>query len=294
MQASSTLLPSLHHALLGRERADGLKGFALLAMLAVWLLATSAPAGAEVLVLRSGEQVQTKGPYEVRGGRVIYTSPSGDLLSLRASEVDLEATETLKESARATGGESTAKPEPQNPSDDLGRQASPRKVVATITNRDVGTARPSRQPVADAAPDNASGEGSSASVQASPSGHLLVVSESSDQLGTQGFVLTGTVANQGNATAVQIRVNATLVDVDGNALEAGTVALDGVRLEPGDSAPFTISLDSAPAYDSVRFDIASVPLVRRPADVPADGDPDATADGDEEGSSSSFPPQDAR
>lgn len=46
---------------------------------------------ADWLVLRTGERVETKGHWTVKGKQVVYTSPNQALLSVRLSEVDLEA-----------------------------------------------------------------------------------------------------------------------------------------------------------------------------------------------------------
>lgn len=53
----------------------------------------TSPASSEVLVLVDGQSVETSGPWEVRGGLIIYTTLAGTLSSIRASLVDLEATE---------------------------------------------------------------------------------------------------------------------------------------------------------------------------------------------------------
>ena len=52
-----------------------------------------AAARAEILVLVDGQTVETDGPWEVRGGQIVYTARGGTLSSIRASLVDMVATE---------------------------------------------------------------------------------------------------------------------------------------------------------------------------------------------------------
>ncbi len=47
--------------------------------------------------MRDGSRVETKGPYEVKGRRVLFSDPQGRLSSLRLDEVDLEASRRLAE-----------------------------------------------------------------------------------------------------------------------------------------------------------------------------------------------------
>lgn len=55
------------------------------------------PADADILVLRDGHRLETDGPWEVRGGQVVFRTPHGVLSSLRLDEVDLEASRRATE-----------------------------------------------------------------------------------------------------------------------------------------------------------------------------------------------------
>src|SRR5262249_20199399 len=50
---------------------------------------------ADWLVLRSGDQVETRGEWKVEGPKVVFTSTRGVLSSVRASEVDVDASRAL-------------------------------------------------------------------------------------------------------------------------------------------------------------------------------------------------------
>lgn len=79
--------------------------------------------GADWLVTREGERIETQGPWEVKKGTVVFTLPSGTLSSLRLSAVDLEASEALTAEA--------ARPAPPPP------PAGPPPPVLTITDKDI-------------------------------------------------------------------------------------------------------------------------------------------------------------
>src|SRR3954449_11180111 len=65
--------------------------------LLAWGAAAYAPARADWLVTREGGRVETKGPWQVKGKLVVFArAGDGSLASLRATEVDLDA------SAKAT------------------------------------------------------------------------------------------------------------------------------------------------------------------------------------------------
>jgi len=67
------------------------------AALGLLLLEAAMSARADWLVTREGGRVETKGPWQVKGKLVVFTrAADSGLASLRASEVDLEA------SAKAT------------------------------------------------------------------------------------------------------------------------------------------------------------------------------------------------
>lgn len=79
---------------------------------------------ADWLVLRDGARVETRGPWQVKAGQVIFTQTNGTLSSLRLRDVDLEASRTLTEQP------APAAPEPEKP-------AAPKEPVMVITDREI-------------------------------------------------------------------------------------------------------------------------------------------------------------
>ena len=62
------------------------------ALLPALALAQPAPSGAQVVVLRDGTRYTLSKPYEVRGSQARFQLAKGPLVSIPASEIDLEAT----------------------------------------------------------------------------------------------------------------------------------------------------------------------------------------------------------
>jgi glutaredoxin len=58
---------------------------------AALLLALAAAAGADVLVLRDGARVESRGAWQEKGRQVVFTDAGGKLCSLRLADVDLDA-----------------------------------------------------------------------------------------------------------------------------------------------------------------------------------------------------------
>lgn len=103
---------------------------------AVWtallLAAVALPAGADWLVLRTGERAETKGPWKVKGKLVVFTSPKGTLASLRLADVDLAASERATADAKAQA-EKPPEPPPPPPR---------RESVRTLTDADFASKTP--------------------------------------------------------------------------------------------------------------------------------------------------------
>lgn len=102
-------------------------------MLAGWL--TASTAAADWLVTRDGERIETRGAWEARGRRVVFTSTSGTLSSIRLSEIDLEA--SREATARALLAEAPAQETPPPP--------APPPPALVITTEDVGEGTPGAQ-----------------------------------------------------------------------------------------------------------------------------------------------------
>ena len=97
------------------------------ACLALASVSTLGSTKAEILILTDGQRVETRGPWEHKGGLILYTSSAGSLTSIRTSLVDLEATER----ANST---------PEPPQADGAVSAESNRPAVVITQSDVGDA----------------------------------------------------------------------------------------------------------------------------------------------------------
>ena len=103
----------------------------LVPIVAVLALALAGSAEADWLVTVEGQRVQTAGPWEQKGRMIVFRSADGTLASMRASEVDLEASQRLTEAAKRQA-ELDARPKP----------AVKRESVLRLTDADVGHVDP--------------------------------------------------------------------------------------------------------------------------------------------------------
>ena len=113
------------------KRGDLAKSSTRNVLLAVLLSALCLPARADWLVTRDGRTIETKGAWAVSGKLVKFTSIGGVLSSLRADEVDLDA-------SRAETARRNAPPAPASPP----KPAAPKQPVMVLTDADVGHVTP--------------------------------------------------------------------------------------------------------------------------------------------------------
>ncbi len=100
-----------------------------------WLAACgllAGSAGADWLVTRAGERIETEGGWQIKGRMVVFTRPGGTLSSLRLSEVDVDASRE----ATAQAAEAAARPAAPAP------KAPPKRSVRVITTEDIGAGVP--------------------------------------------------------------------------------------------------------------------------------------------------------
>lgn len=101
-----------------------------LLLLIVLLLVPAA--SADWLVTKEGAQIETQGPWKVKGAVVVFTLPNGTLSSMRVRELDLDQSALVTAEANKPPEEETAE-EPEAPE---------REVVAEFTNENIRRATP--------------------------------------------------------------------------------------------------------------------------------------------------------
>jgi hypothetical protein len=218
------------------------------ALLALFLLLApaAAPAGADWLVTREGGRVETRGGWEVRGKLVVFHRPDGALSSLRASEVDLEASRRATEEARLAAERAAA---------ERAKPVAKRASVAVITDKDM---RP-------AAPPSAAQPGEGATTPENEAGNGLIADwQRFGQAGGDGHVtLTGNLRNGSAATVVNLGVAVRLYDETGALIASGQGLLTTSALPPGEQAAFRVDFPGVFSFARAEVEPQGLPLAMR-------------------------------
>ncbi len=220
---------------------------ARISMLAATAALPSADAAqADWVVLIDGARVETKGAWTVKGNLVTFTLPQGTLGSLRAADVDLEA------SAKATADAKAAV-------DARAREAArPKEVqpVLVLTDKDVGHIEPAAAPAAADAEEGGGREAGTAEGPVQITGWDRSLSEADG-----GVMVTGTLTNRGSDVAVGIKVTVRLYDDQGKLIGTAPASLSAEALPPTQSARFTAVFPGILTFYAVKFDIDSTPIL---------------------------------
>lgn len=221
------------------------------------LLAAAAPAAADWLQMRDGSRVETRGPWQVKGAVVAFTLPNGTLASLRAADVDLEASERVT-------AEAAAPPRPApTPAPTPAREA-----VLTITDADLA---PATGEAAAAAPAGTAGSGNAptaapgaarpaapAAGEIDPAAGLEVVAwETSYDADSSTTTLTGTVRNTGKTLAYDVAVVASTFDPEGQPLTRSEAQLAAPGVGPGRTVGFRIAYPGSMRIERAEFELSA-------------------------------------
>jgi hypothetical protein len=209
-------------------------------VLTVAVLAIAASAQADLLVMRDGTRVETRGPWEERGRLVVFTDPSGKLLSIRLSDVDVEA------SHAATKAAEEARNRPVEP-------PAPTEAVFRITDADVAHIDPEDEA------DDLEGE----AVDVEEEAVAVATWEKIESTVDEGVGVRGTIENRGQDVAVAIQVTATIYDLEGLVVGTGAAQLGSTGLVPGESTELVASFPDVLDFEAVRFDVTHQSLATR-------------------------------
>lgn len=192
----------------------------------------AAPCGADWLVTRDGNRVETRGPWEVKGKLVVFHTLKGDLSSLRLAEVDLE------ESRRATAQAELAR---QATEESRQRPPEKRPPAFVLTDENVRHVTP----------------GGAAASQAAPS--LSVASWARASAPDDGHVvITGTLRNTSGVQASDIALTVQLLDAEGRTAATGQAGLTATSLAAGEQVGFRVEFPGINTYTEVKFEPAAV------------------------------------
>lgn len=242
----------------------------------LWLGPAASPAGADRLVTHDGKTIATDGPWEVRGRLVVFTGEDGRLVSMRLSDVDLEA------SREATAAEAEEREEVERQAVEPPPEAPPRAPVLVLTDRDF-TRRP---PAPATAPGEEAGAGEGAEAEGDPAEDgegaegLAEAPDAADpQLSVvawdqrshpdeQHVILVGTLRNDARTVAASVSLEVTLFDEQGETLASVPATLSQTALQPGGVTGFRVEIPDVYHFTGLRFTPSRVSLEVRDDEAP--------------------------
>lgn len=219
------------------------------ALVAAGLLA--APVTADWLVTRDGARIETRGEWEEKGRLIVFTDAKGELASIRASEIDLEA-------SYAATVEAKAPPPPPAPA------PPPGPSVLTLTDDDVGHVDPA----------TLDGEEEAEAEQEEAALADLVVTswQEIEAPDGEGVAIRGTLRNGGTSVATQLRVRVNVFDTDGELQASEEATLTSTTLGVSEVLNFRALFPEVQSVASATFDITNSSFATaRSAAGPDDG-----------------------
>ncbi len=184
------------------------------------------PASGDWLVTRDGAKVETKGPWKVKGGTVVFTLPSGTLSSLRLAEIDLDASSLATAEARRP--QQTPKMQPP----------TSRKSAVVLTDKDIPRAAP--LPAPPATPEAAAESVEDTEERPAADQPKLEIAswKQVDNADIDGLEIVGEIQNAGQDLAFGVGVVVTLLDEDGSQIASADGFVTEKSLAPRTRAGF--------------------------------------------------------
>ncbi len=242
-----------------RVLAGSLRLIALVALLLSSAL--PAPAAADWVVTVDGSRIETDGAWTEKGRMIVFTTADGKLMSMRASEIDVEASRRL-----------TSEMSAPRPVESSGAENTPKPSVFRLTDADVGHVDDDEYFGAPDVGDDDSDEGE----QTAP---ILEVTawDRSDAPSGDGVEVRATLANRSTDVAVSIAVDVTIFDEEGERIANAPGQLASNGLAPGQTTDFVATFPGVIDFTSVHFDVSQRALRTRPlGEAPESGEPQDT------------------
>ena len=209
------------------------------------------PVGADWLVTKEGARVETKGKWNVKGGVVIFTAPSGTLSSIRLSKVDLDASAAVTMEAKNPPPPPVVEEEEEKPeavltltNADLGPRSASGipSPVSQNTDTGTGTSDTARNSAQAAQEEDAAQEGAitdDGTMIDQVSGKMEVVRwEAEDSPVGQAVIVEGILRNGGEQDVKNIRLNVNFVDSEGNVLLFAAAQVRSTVIRAGAASTF--------------------------------------------------------
>lgn len=246
------------------------------------------PAQADVLVIRDGSRIETRGTWEVKGRLVVFTRSDGSLASLRLRDIDLEASRQATEAAAAKADKEPSLGGKGKSVDGASAQTQPRDAAWVLTDADFSRRR-------SMAADGESSESEPTPPDGVPTKASPPVVSSYHREADpvdQHVIVSGTVANQTRTTATAISLDVSLFDEQGNLIEMRRAAVDRKVLLPGAESSFRAEFPDVFNYSAIQFRPTSTNLVTGEGKGPEiPGQEDVSGQGGTDDANSGSPPE---
>lgn len=229
------------------------------------------PAQADWLVLRSGELVETRGPWVAEDKVILFTSKGGLYSSVPLPSVDLESSRETT----ARGGASGSRGTPA-----VAREKAKKAPVLVLVDGDVArwtAAEPSSVTNGDGSTVAGARVPSSDSLERRPAGQTnarlssAVVDWRSHDLEPGGVSISGRLQNKGDRTTVGMSVTILLTNAEGVVMAEAPARLSARALGPGSRAVFQVDFPRVGFFSRVDFVVEGIDLEstasREPDDV---------------------------
>jgi len=215
------------------------------ALLGLLILGPAAlPARADWLVTRDGGRVETKGTWQIKGKLVVFTrAADGALASLRASEVDLDA------SAKATA-DAKVKAEAPPPVE------VPQKKIAVLTDKAFRKPAP---PGEGDTPDKG---------PPAKSGPLAVSNwKKMDSPSGDGITIEGQIHNTSRELMINTSVDVQLFNESGDRVGSAQGLLTSTSIQPDGTASFRANFPGVFTFTDAKFQVNGQPLTIVPPEA---------------------------
>jgi hypothetical protein len=248
-----------------------LRSTALVLAVGISLLPAAAVhrAAADWLVTSEGGRVKTRGPWEVKGKLVVFTAADGTLSSLRATQVDLDASRRATAESKQALADAEKAPQP-----------APRKSVRSITDKDVG--HPDQKASEAAKPGDSTGAGSAATATDAKTGAKPADAagkspvsvgnwQKADRTEKDGIEVFGSLNNDSGDIQTDVGLTVTLYDDAEGLLGTAEAAVTPSTMTAHGTTNFRVAFPGIYTFARAKFDIrsAGLALSPRPAVKPA-------------------------
>jgi hypothetical protein len=220
---------------------------AALALTAALLLLAPTPTLADWLVTHDGARIEIQGSWQEKRRVIVFTALDGTLASIRASEIDLEASRILTEEKAAAGQEPAA----------AAVAKEKKAAVLVLTDDDVNHVDPT---AFEAGATGEEGEEGGAPPD------LEVTNWRQSDLDEGGVRIRGTLRNNGKKTAVGLTMDVNLLDVQGVVVATRPGVLTSRALQPSEMANFQVDFPEVILFNSASFSVEQVEVQIGPAD----------------------------